>query len=85
MSTSPKRKLFAALKGLVLVTLLVFTVGLFTPGFLYAGGCEDACIEAFDDCKACSGAWEGTNGEYSHCSGTTCYYVCGSSCTIEPE
>lgn len=85
MSASPRQMFSAALKSLVLIALLVFTVGLFSPGAIYAGGCEDKCAEAFGDCVECSGAWEGTNGEYSHCSGTSCYFVCASPCTIEPE
>lgn len=71
-----------SIRGAVVAGLTALTVGVFFPGSLWADDCEGACHEAFGECKECEGEW---NGEYSHCSGTQCYYVCGSDCVIEPD
>lgn len=86
MSKVLKRRLSYALRGLVVGTLAALTVVVVSPGFARADGCsQGACTDRFGPCKKCTGAWEGYNGEYSGCAGNSCYYTCGSSCTILEE
>jgi hypothetical protein len=85
MSESLQNTLARLVKGVVVAGLVALTVAVFSPGFLVADDCESACLAHFKDCKKCDPPWEDYNGEFSHCEGTSCYYVCGSLCEIEPH
>ena len=78
MNTSFADRAYLTLKLSVLALLVGFTVILWKPkGASALDGCTDGCIQNFGYCRACSGDWTGTVGYFSHCVGTSCYYVCG--------
>lgn len=76
-----EKRSYDILRGLVLAGLVALTVIVLHPNLVRAqGGCWDNCVQTFGECKHCEYPWEGYNGELDHCSGTSCYYVCGSAC-----
>jgi hypothetical protein len=83
-----RRRVATTPQALTVALRIAAFIALLGVTFLVVGGSASAldcegCFEEWGTCKECTlPGWEHTNAEFSHCIGSSCYYVCGSDCEV---